>query len=50
MHMVKEFRAFGGEAPSGLMESCGDHQPWSIGAPLSVNAVGSKDLKRSRGR
>jgi AraC-like DNA-binding protein len=39
MHMVKEFRAFGGEAPSRLLESCGDYQPWSIGPPLSLNNV-----------
>jgi AraC-like DNA-binding protein len=39
MHMVKEFRAFGGEAPSRLLQSCGDYQPWSIGAPLSLNNV-----------
>lgn len=41
MHMVKEFRAFGGEAPSRLMEKCGDHQPWSIGAPLPLKHVAS---------
>ena len=39
MHMVKEFRAFGGEVPSKLLQSCGDYQPWSIGAPLSLNNV-----------
>ncbi|HEX4769553.1 MAG TPA: helix-turn-helix domain-containing protein [Bryobacteraceae bacterium] len=39
MHMVKEFWAFGGEAPSRLLQSCGDYQPWSIGAPLSLNNV-----------
>jgi AraC-like DNA-binding protein len=39
MHMVKEFRAFGGEAPSRLLQSCGDYQPWSIGAPLLFNNV-----------
>ena len=39
MHMVKEFRAFGGEAPSRVLQSCGDLQPWSIGAPLSLNNV-----------
>jgi hypothetical protein len=39
MHMVKEFRAFGGEAPSRLLQSCGDYQPWSIGARLSLNNV-----------
>ena len=39
MHMVKEFRAFGDEAPSRLLQSCGDYQPWSIGAPLSPNSV-----------
>lgn len=41
MHMVKEFRAFGGDAPSRLLQSCGDYQPWSIGAPLSPNSVTS---------
>lgn len=30
MHMVKEFRVLGGEAPSTLLKNCGDHQPWSI--------------------
>ena len=39
MHMIKEFRAFGGEAPSRLLQSCGDYQPWSIGAPMSMNSV-----------
>lgn len=39
MHMVKDFRVFGGEAPSRLVENCGDHQPWSIGVPLSLNHV-----------
>lgn len=39
MHMVKEFRAFGGEAPSRILQSCGDYQPWSIGRPLSLNRV-----------
>ena len=39
MHMVKEFRGFGGEAPNRLLQSCGDYQPWSIGEPLSLNTV-----------
>lgn len=39
MHMVKEFRAFGGETPSELLQSCGDYQPWSIGTPMSLNHV-----------
>jgi AraC-like DNA-binding protein len=39
MHMVKEFRAFGGDAPSRVLQSCGDLQPWSIGAALSLNNV-----------
>lgn len=39
MHMVKDFRAFGGEAPSRLLQGCGDYQPWSIGTPLSLNEV-----------
>jgi AraC-like DNA-binding protein len=44
MHMVKEFRAFGGEAPSTLVENCGDHQPWSIGVPLSLNHVTTNEF------
>jgi AraC-like DNA-binding protein len=39
MHMVKDFREFGGRAPGRLLQSCGDYQPWSIGAPLSSNIV-----------
>jgi AraC-like DNA-binding protein len=39
MHMVKEFQAFGGHAPSRLLQSCGDYQPWSIGRALSLNNV-----------
>jgi AraC-like DNA-binding protein len=46
MHMVKEFRAFGGEAPSRLLQNCGDYQPWSIGAPLSPNHVTSHLMTR----
>lgn len=44
MHMIKEFRAFGGEAPTALMENCGDHQPWSIGAPSSLNRVVTREF------
>lgn len=44
MHMVKDFRAFGGEAPSRLIQSCGDYQPWSIGAPLSLSDVTSREI------
>jgi AraC-like DNA-binding protein len=44
MHMVKEFRAFGGEAPSRLLQECGDFQPWSIGAPLSLNPVTTREI------
>ncbi|MBV8069937.1 MAG: AraC family transcriptional regulator [Acidobacteriaceae bacterium] len=34
MHMVKEFRAFGGDAPSLLVGNCGDYQPSSLDAAL----------------
>lgn len=39
MHMVKDFRAFGGDSPSRLIQICGDFQPWSIGTPMSLNRV-----------
>jgi AraC-like DNA-binding protein len=38
-HMIKDFRAFGGDAPSRLIRMCGDTQPWSIGGLLSLNEV-----------
>ena len=44
MHMVKDFRAFGADAPSRLVENCGDHQPWSIGVPLSLNHVRTREF------
>ncbi len=44
MHMVKEFRVFGDEAPSTLVVNCGDHQPWSIGVPLSLNHVRTREF------
>ncbi|SRR5579884_434469 len=44
MHMVKEFRIFGGEPPTTLVENCGDHQPWSIGVPLSLNDVTGREV------
>lgn len=44
MHMVNDFRAFGGETPSRLIQSCGDHQPWSIGAPLSLSHVMTSEI------
>ena len=44
MHMVKEFREFGGDAPSTVVKNCGDHQPWSIGVPLSLNHVMTKEF------
>ena len=34
MHMVKEFRAFGGDAPSRLLQSCGDYQASSLDVVL----------------
>jgi AraC-like DNA-binding protein len=44
MHMVKEFRVFGGEAPGRLVERCGDFQPWSVGKPLSLNHVTTREF------
>jgi AraC-like DNA-binding protein len=44
MHMVKDFRAFGGDAPSRLVQMCGDFQPWSIGQPMSVNQVKTNEV------
>ena len=34
MHMVKEFREFGGEVPSRLLHKCGDYQPSSVDVAL----------------
>ena len=34
MHMVEEFRAFGGEVPSRLLQKCGDYQPSSADVAL----------------
>ena len=44
MHMVKDFWAFGGNAPSRLVQICGDFQPWSIGPPMSVNNVKTNEV------
>ena len=44
MHMVKDFRAFGGDAPVRLLQTCGDYQPWSIGSPLSLNHVTIREV------
>jgi AraC-like DNA-binding protein len=44
MHMVKDFRAFGGDAPSRLIQMCGDFQPWSIGVPRSLNHVTTVEI------
>lgn len=35
MHMLKDFRAFGGDVPTRVIHSCGDFQPWSLGAGLN---------------
>jgi len=39
MHMVRDFREIGGRAPGQLIESIGDAQPWSLGAPLTPQSV-----------
>jgi hypothetical protein len=39
MHMLKEFRSFGDDVPSRLIQKCGDFQPWSIGTPGASNRV-----------
>ncbi len=44
MHMVKDFRAFGGDSPSHLIQICGDFQPWSIGTPRSINRVTTAEM------
>jgi AraC-like DNA-binding protein len=47
MHMVKDFRAFGGDSPSRLIQICGDTQPWSIGTPMSPNRVMTTEMPSS---
>jgi AraC-like DNA-binding protein len=48
MHLVKDFRAFGGDAPSRLVQMCGDFQPWSIGQPMSVNQIKTNGFRTCR--
>jgi AraC-like DNA-binding protein len=45
MHMAKDFRVFGGDAPGRLLQKCGDYQPWSIGAPLSLRGVAVSEIR-----
>jgi AraC-like DNA-binding protein len=47
MHMVKDFRAFGGDSPTRLIQICGDFQPWSIGTPMSLNRIINTEMPRS---
>ena len=39
MHMVRDFREIGGRAPSQLIQSIGDAQPWSLGAQFTRQRV-----------
>ena len=39
MHMVRDFHEIGGSAPGQLIESIGDAQPWSLGAPLTRQRI-----------
>ena len=47
MHMVKDFKAFGGDSPSRLIQICGDFRPWSIGTPMSLNRVMTPEMPSS---
>jgi AraC-like DNA-binding protein len=44
MHMVKDFRALGGDSPGHLIQICGDFQPWSIGTPRSINRIATTEM------
>lgn len=35
MHMIKDFRDLGGEAPAQILQQSGDLQPWSLGSPMT---------------
>lgn len=37
MHMIRDFRIFGGDAPGRLVRTESDFQPWSIRSPLRTN-------------
>jgi AraC-like DNA-binding protein len=41
MHMVKDFRIFGGDAPGRLVQANSDFQPWSIRPRQGVSASGT---------
>jgi transcriptional regulator GlxA family with amidase domain len=41
MHMVKDFRTFGGDAPGRLVQANSDFQPWSIRDRQGVSALGT---------
>jgi transcriptional regulator GlxA family with amidase domain len=37
MHMVRDFRSLGGDAPGGVLQQSGDIQPWSIASPMTLH-------------
>jgi AraC-like DNA-binding protein len=46
MHMVRDFHNLGGRAPSELINTVGDVQPWSLGPPLTANQVFPQHSRR----
>jgi AraC-like DNA-binding protein len=49
MHMVRDFRIFGGDAPGRLVRTDSDFQPWSIRGPLRTKEPGTEVARRLQG-
>jgi AraC-like DNA-binding protein len=41
MHMIRDFRSFGGDTPGRLVHTSSDIQPWSVQAPQRVDELGT---------
>jgi AraC-like DNA-binding protein len=41
MHMIRDFRSFGGDTPGRLVHTGSDIQPWSVQAPQRVDELGT---------
>jgi AraC-like DNA-binding protein len=41
MHMIRDFRSFGGDTPGRLVHTSSDFQPWSVPAPQRVDELGT---------
>ena len=42
MHMIRDFRSFGGDTPGRLVHAGSDFQPWSVRAPQKADELGGR--------